>query len=245
VVAASGFFNGAGFQPGVTPGGIVSIRGTGLATGLNGVVVANSIIGPLPYSLAGVTVTFGTTPAPIFHVANLNGIEQVTVQAPFELTGPGTTAVTITVNGAPTVVNVPVLAYQPGLFETTDVNGNRYAVLLHANGSYVTRATPAQPGEILRMFVTGLGQTSPATGTGWAGEPGQAVLVPLLLGVNNRGARIVSAAYMVGAVGVYVVTFQVPSDVPTGTCRPLALAVISPDGSTATFGNPSNFAVQQ
>jgi uncharacterized protein (TIGR03437 family) len=242
VVSATDFYNGAGYQPGVTPGGIVIIRGTGLASTISGVVTGNTIIGPLPYSLAGVSVTFGNTPAPIYYVANMSGTEQVAVQAPFELMA-GTTAVTITVNGSPTVVNnVTVLAYQPGIFQTTDSNNNTYAVLLHADGSYVTRENPAHRGEILRMFATGLGQTSPATGTGRAGVGGQTVVAPLLVGVGPDGVRIVSTEYMEGTVGVYVITFEVPSTAATGTSVSLALATVS--SNTATFGNGSNFSLQ-
>jgi uncharacterized protein (TIGR03437 family) len=153
--------------------------------------------------------------------------------------------VTVRVAGEATVINnVPVLPHQPGIFETTDANGLRYAVLLHEDGSYVTPQSPARPGEILRLFATGLGQTSPATGTNRAGVPLQSVLATLVVGVNNEGVRVVSAEYMVGAVGIYVIAFQVPAPTAGGPNQPLALAVVGPDGNLI-FGNASNFAIQQ
>ncbi len=59
----------------------------------------NSMLGPLPFTLAGDSVKFNNISAPIFSVSNVNGVQQITVQVPFELTGSTSASVTITVAG--------------------------------------------------------------------------------------------------------------------------------------------------
>jgi len=232
-LSASGFVNAAGGQAGVVAGSIVTIRGTGLAPNIRGCIEPGTVIGPLPTVLAGVTVTFGSHAAPIFHVCNVSGVEQVTVQAPFEL-GPGTVPVRVTVDGGETLVtDVRVLYAQPGIFETVGADGRRYAVVARPNGTFVTPANPAQRGEILRMYATGLGPVVPLARTNQPGVPGQMVFLPVIVGLANAGVRVVSAEYAQNMIGVYVITFEVPSDTRTGAEIPLDLVVELPDGSRA------------
>ena len=64
-------------------------------------------------------------------------------------TQPGNATVVVRVNGSTATVTVPVTQYQPGIFDTT-FNGQRYAVLVRQNGSYVTLDNPAHLGEHTR-----------------------------------------------------------------------------------------------
>jgi uncharacterized protein (TIGR03437 family) len=243
-VKASGFVNGAGGQPGVVPGGIVTIYGRGIAPNLSGSITPGNVIGPLPLKLAEVEVLFGSTAAPIYNVSNIGGMESVTVQAPFELGAPGTVNVTVKVGGGSTVVpNVPTVAIQPGLFEAISATGVRYAVAIGDDGRYIAPGQGARPSEIVRVFVSGLGQTTPATGTNRAGVPGQAVLANMVMGFNNEGVRLVSAEYMVGVVGVYIVAFEGPSTATTGT-KPVVVAVVTPDGTNLIYSHGSTMAVR-
>jgi uncharacterized protein (TIGR03437 family) len=242
-LTVSSFVNGASFTQGVVPGSIVTITGSGLAPTVQGVVTPGTFFGPLPTTLAGVDVNFGGFQAPIYSVSNVNGREQVTVQVPFEL-APGPVSVTVHVNGGTTTVNnVPVQAVQPGIFEQTDASGRRFAAAQRPDGSYVTPANPAQRGENIRIYLTGLGQVSPGTGTNRAGVPGQSVLAPVIVGVNNAGAPVVSSEYLPGEAGVYVVTFTVPTTTPSGSSISLSVAVTAPDG-TNVYSNGSNIAIQ-
>jgi uncharacterized protein (TIGR03437 family) len=243
-VTAAGIINGAGGQAGVVPGGIVTIYGKGIAPNLSGSITPGNIVGPLPVKLAEVEVLFGSTSAPIYNVSNIDGMESVSVQAPFELSAPGTVNVTVKVSGGSTVVpNVPTFAIQPGLFETVNSSGVRYAVAIGDDGRYIAPGQGARPGEIVRVFLTGLGQTTPPTGTNRAGVPGQAVVANLVVGFNNAGVRMVSAEYMVGVVGVYIVAFEVPASAPSGN-RPLVVASITADGTGLVFGNGSTLAIR-
>ncbi len=244
VLTLNSFRNGASFQQGVVPCGIVSIIATGLAPNLRGVITPASLVGALPTTLSGVTVTFGGLPAPIYAVSNVNGQEQVTVQAPCELTGPGTVSVTVDVSGASsTVTGVPVLSVQPGIFETSDSSKNRFAVVLRSNGSFVSPSNPATRGETVRVYLTGLGAVSPATGTNRAGLPNQLVNGQIITGVNGAGVPTISSEYVPGAIGLYTITFQVPADAPTGSNVSLNFAEVGPDGQ-AVYSNDSTIAIQ-
>ncbi|MEN6602055.1 MAG: Ig-like domain-containing protein, partial [Bryobacteraceae bacterium] len=243
-VPAAGIVNGAGGQAGVVPGGIVTIYGKGIAPNLSGSITGGNLIGPLPLKLADVEVLFGSTAAPIYNVSNIDGMESVSVQAPFELGAPGKVNVTVKVAGASTVVpDVPTYAIQPGLFETLSDTGVRYSVAIGDDGRYLGPGQGARPGETVRLFVTGVGQTTPATGTNHAGIPGQKVAANLIVGFNNEGVRVISAEYMVGVVGVYIVSFEVPSSATSGG-KPLVVAAVAPDGAGLIYSNPSTLTVQ-
>ena len=244
VFTASNIVNAASNASGVVPCGLLNIFGTNLVPGVQGTVLANFILGgPLPTLLRGIEVQFDTTSAPIYAVSNVNGQEQITVQAPCSL-APGTTSVTIRNGGLTSISGVPVLRVQPGIFETSDASGRRYAVLLRADGSYVTPTNAARRGDVLRMFATGLGITNPATDTNRAGVAGQSVAASTIVGVNDGGVRVVSAAYAPGMIGVYVVDFEVPADTQTGTFRSLALALDGGNGNLV-YGQGSAIAAIQ
>ena len=237
--------NGASFQvqKQVAPGQILTITGTGVSNGAQGVVLPSSEVGPLPTTLNGVQVLFNDTPAPIYNVANVNGHEQVTVLVPFELQL-GNVSLVINAGGAPSdPLTVPVVASQPGIFETVDANNNRYAVVLHSNGSYVTPAAPAVRGETLRYFVTSLGQTTPTAVTSNAGVANQMVNSTLVVGVADAGVQIIEAKYVENFVGLYTVDFVVPDSAPSGTQVKLNMALVTSDG-IAYYSNASSFAIQ-
>jgi uncharacterized protein (TIGR03437 family) len=244
VFTAADVLNGASFQPGISPGSIAYIRARGIATGVQGTMTPQNLVGPLPTRLADVEVLFNNTAAPIFSVSNIRGEESVVVQVPYEV-NPGNATVTIrSAGGASTTANdVPVRAFAPGVFESTDSNGRKYAVTVRSDGSYVSSSNPARRGEIISIFATGLGQTSPATGTNRQGSPGQAVVAPLIVGLNNAGVRLVSAQLLPGTFGVYIVSLEVPTDTQTGDNQPVGLGVVTADGSVQ-FSNGTTIPIQ-
>src|ERR1051326_5039525 len=114
-VASGGVLNAASFTKGqaVTPGGLVSIFGTNLATGL---AVADSV--PLSTSLASTSVSFNGTAAPLLFVNHdaANG-DQVNAQLPWNAGTSGNVSMVVTRNGQPSAaVDVPVAPVSPGIF---------------------------------------------------------------------------------------------------------------------------------
>jgi uncharacterized protein (TIGR03437 family) len=237
-ITASSFVNAADYQPGISPGTIAVITGSGIAPTVQGTVTPTNIVGPLPTTLAGVEVLFNGVSSPIFAVSNISGKESVIVQVPFETT-PGAASVTIRTSGggSTTVPNVQVQTAKPGIFQYQDVNGKQYGVALRPDGSYVSSTNPARRGDIIRVFATGLGQTSPAAATNRVGVRDQTVLANVISGINNEGVRTVSAKMAEGSVGVYIVEMEIPQTATTGDSRPLALAIAGPDGAPVFGGS--------
>lgn len=242
------FSNSAGFQANwLSPGSIVTISGNGIAPGIVGSVSAPNFFGPLPLQLANVTVQFGGAYAPIYNVSNVNGRESVTVQVPFEVT-PGVVPVKINVGGGATTVNQQVLPVSPAIFETTMADGRRRAIIIKSNGTLATPDNPALQGETVKMYATGLGQVTPPLVTNSPGIAGtdSMVVAPVIIGVANAGVQVISATYARNLIGVYEVTFTIPSPlpngVPPGANVPFALALAQ--GSQAVFGNGSLISVR-
>ena len=185
-ITASSFTNAASGSVGMTPCGFVTVTGTGVATGVQGVLAATSFFGAYPYSLGGLSISVQqgsiNVPVPIQAVANDQFGQRANFQAPCELTG-STATVTVTANGATTIVNnVPVTQAQPGIFTYTGSNNKVYgAVIREIDGTYVTSANPARQGEKVYVVATGLGQTTPALITNSAGTGSQNVNLPTLV----------------------------------------------------------------
>ena len=226
------FLNGASFvQDAVSPGAIIIISGTGIAPGVQGLVSAYNLIGEPQLSLAGISVTFNGVNAPIFYVSTTPGQpDQLAVQVPFE-TQPGAASVVInSAGGGTSTVTEQVQPYAPGVFQTT-VAGQQMAVAVRSDGSYVSTSNPAHSGENIEIFVTGLGQASPALATGNAGAPGQSVAGSVVVGLNNAGVPLISAVPAPTLVGVYILTLQVPVGTQTGPAQPVGVVVFDAAGN--------------
>jgi uncharacterized protein (TIGR03437 family) len=229
--------NAASFQPGVpAPGSIGTIFCTGLV--INGVVSAPGV--PLPFSLAGVTVTIGGAAAPLFAVADLGGYQQINLQVPQEtqLGVAGTVPaaeVTITQNGVQGTITVN-LASDPGEFFR--IGTTQYGVLQHAaDNSLVTASNPAKGGEMIIGYATGLqppgssvaiGQPAPTsplyyvpqvdnnptnvnlTGLFIKDSAGSSFNVFNLNGLYNPNGDLPFMGLTPGAVGLYQINFVLP-----------------------------------
>jgi len=66
--------------------------------------------------------------------------------------------------------------------------------------------------------------------------------VAVIAGVADEGVPVDSAVYSADLIGVYIVTFVVPSDVPSGNNLDFTIAVNL--NGNLTFSNPSRIPVQ-
>ncbi len=254
---ADTFFNGASYAPNfISPGGIALIYCQGIANGIQGVVTSNSFgFGPLPTQVQGVTVQFGDAPvsAPIYYLANQNGKQWIAVQVPFGVLGTNPSGslvpVIVTVNGEPNVnpLSASIMAGAPGFLEYVTSDGKSRAILLHSDGSVVDVDTPkhmAQPGETLTAFVTGLIPPTDSSGnsviqTNEFAPPGSDVTIttPIVMGVGHEGThQPPTAKYAHDLIGVWEVTFVVPSDASSGD-NPLNIAIPDPTNNNKRILN--------
>ena len=228
-ISASSFVNAASGQAGLAPCGLALVTGAGLAPEITGVVIGGNAlgIGPLPYTLAGVSITINGTPVPLQAVSNQNGIQQVNFQTPCEIvTGsPATVVVTVGNNSTP-IPNVTVFPAQPGIFTYPGPSGINYGYVIDSNGNTLTPSNLAHAGQTYYLIATGLGQTTPAALTNSVGTGGETIPVGnVILALNNVGVPVTSVQYQQGARGLYVIAFQIPVPFATGANEAISLGV--------------------
>jgi uncharacterized protein (TIGR03437 family) len=198
----------------VAPGGLISIFGDNMAkvsadlSGWQGRV--------LPFSLNGVTVTVGGKAAPLLYV----GKSQINAQVPVDV-AVGTQQVVV-INGAGASASFPVTvaAAAPAIFFSPSA-----AILKNSDFSLVDSSNPARSGDVVLVYATGFGATTPAITTGGLVQPGAAL--PSINGVTatvgGQNAPVVYAAAAPGFVGLYQVAVTVPAGL-TGS-QPLVLSL--------------------
>jgi uncharacterized protein (TIGR03437 family) len=158
-----GVVNGASFEAGIVPNSWITIIGTDLASLTD--TWANAISGGnLPTSLDGVRVDVGGMPAYISYVSPT----QINALAPD--VGPGMVSVTVTnSSGTSAAATAIAQAFQPAFFQwgSYAVASRQDYSLAAKNGTIPgVTTTPAQPGEVIVLWGTGFGPTSPPTPTG-------------------------------------------------------------------------------
>lgn len=229
------FMNGADFQVNsLSPCSIATIMASGLAPSLSGTNAA-SMVGALPYSLGTDTVTISGAQAPIYNVANVNGQQQLTFQVPCSVQ-PGSNPITVAVGAGSATATVNINPASPGVFETAMSDGVTRAVMVRPDGSFVSTSNPARRGEHIIVYATGLGPTTPSVGTNSLPIPGVPANTnyPVIVGVNNAGVSVDYARLSEDLIGVYVVSFQVPTDTATGNNVTFSIGV-APQGSGTVY----------
>ena len=228
--------NAASFLKGnVAPGELVSVFGTAMGPSTQLQTQLDST-GNVATTLGGVQVLFNGTPAPLTYVS----AGQINCAVPYE----------VYILGSPYSVWVKYLGQTsnaftvspatvaPGIFAT---NGTGQGAVLNQNGSANGPKNPEVAGNIISVFMTGEGQTSPLGITGSITcKNGCATLqqipAPLLAPnalVNNQPATVVfygeAPSMMAGLLQVNLV---IPPNTPSG----LATLAISLGGISSQTG---------
>ncbi len=229
-VTASSFVNGADRQSNsFSPCSIAAL----VAPANTFPVQAGPTVLGLPLSNTSVRILVNGVSAPVLNVgATADGRQQVLFQVPCE-TVSGNAAVAVNAGGGTTDVTLNIQAASPGVFQTVYSDGVLRPVLIRPNGSFVTLANPVQRGEKITALVTGLGATSPSVGTNSVPAPGSTATPTgtVIVGMSGGGVPLVSAKRSEDLPGVFLVTFEVPSDMTAGNSVPFSIGVI-PSGSS-------------
>ena len=156
-IATGGVLNGASYQAGaVAPGEILAIFGARL--GPKAVTLGGFANGRLATQVGETRVLFDGVAAPIVYVSE----GQISVIAPYEIAGKAQTEVRVETRGFPgDPLILKVAPAAPGLY-TLNQAGFGPAVGFNQDGTLNSAENAAAAGEILVLFGTGEGQTSPA-----------------------------------------------------------------------------------
>ena len=234
--------NGASYQPGIEAGSWVVIKGTNLANTNPGRIwnSADFVDGNLPTSLDGVSVTIDGKPAFVYYISPT----QINVQAPSD-SALGTVNVVVDNNGAvspPATAQLQTVAPAFFLYGATNyaIASRLLDYALVGDPSVEPGAVAARPGDTLILWGTGFGATNPpvAAGTTVRGAPA-ATSTPTVT-VGHMSVPVISAVLTTGSAGLYQVTIQLPSNVPTGAVvvQGSVDGVQTPAGVTIFVGMP-------
>jgi uncharacterized protein (TIGR03437 family) len=215
--AISAVLNGASFQPGIEAGSWVAITGSNLANTNPGRTWTDAEVagGKLPTSLDGVSVTINGKPAFMYYIS----AAQINVQAPSDTT---TEPVDVVVNNNGAIsapAKAQLQAAAPAFFTypgTTAAIASRLPDYAAVGGPGSTGSSAAKPGDLVVLWGTGFGATNPPVAAGMAVTGAPSVITTPTVTVGGVQANVVSAGLTTGTAGLYQVTIQLPSTVPTG-----------------------------
>jgi uncharacterized protein (TIGR03437 family) len=212
LLTAGGIAHAASFESGVpiAPGSLITLYGakladaTGLAAGL-----------PLPASLNGTEVSLGNRPLPLLFTSD----GQLNAQIPYDV--PVDTQHQILVKRGETIA-VPemlnVAAAQPGVF-TKAQNGSGQGVIVKQDGVTLAEpGTPANRGEVVIVYCSGLGPVLPAVVAGRPSpsSPLSSVVNPVTVTIGGQEAQVQFAGLAPGFSGLYQINVLVPAASETG-----------------------------
>jgi uncharacterized protein (TIGR03437 family) len=191
----------------LAPNTIATIYGVNLAFETAGL---SSIAGSLPAVLADVRVIVAGQIAFLYYVSP----QQINFLIPDNLLA-GNMPLTVARQGtAGPTVQIAVSAAGPGLYEWEQ----GMIASTHADGSVITQANPAQPGETVVIYGTGLGGTNPDVGGGEISMVAAQIAQLSDFHMTVAGATLASTSVdyvgvTPGTPGLYQVNFKLPEQV--------------------------------
>jgi len=248
-----------------SPGSIISVFG------LNFGQQDNLSVFPAT-SVDGTAVTFNGVPAPIVAVVSSTG--QIDVFVPSELPEFGTASVqVVTPTGTSAAIALQMAPETPGIFRIKDPSGvvmNNGSVVFAntawivvgetlANALRIPKACstsginpasvcgqPANPGDVLQVFCTGLGKATPQGDPGLpslptgsiapvSGDPVYSTVDMLSVTIGGIPAEVLFSGLAPGYAGIYQVDFRVPQGAPPGDEVPISVTALNGLSDSATI----------
>ena len=193
--------NSASFSPALAPGSLITIFGRNLSAEEGRVASP-----PLPTELGGARVTLNGRALPLL----LAFSGQINAQIPYGIDGASTLEVTTPNGAAQTAVMIQPVA--PGIFGSP-----RSPAIVHLDGRLVSSLNPAAGGEVVSIYLTGLGEVR--GGQVPAGAP--APITPLLetaarVQIDLGGGALADplfAGLAPGFAGLYQINVRLPGGI--------------------------------
>jgi len=225
----------------LAPGVIFSVNGTSLTDGSTAVAQGT----PLPERLAGARVLVNGVAAPLFAASP----RQLVAQFPVELTDISSAGIQVEVQSDAGAVssgisNVNVAGFSPGILLSDQppfgppVYGRPAAILragdssqICPQGNTVCTANPVSPGDVVAIYMIGLGPVAGPWPTGDAAGKASPTLTTPVVTIGGVPAKVLFAGLTAGYVGLYQVNVTVPATTVRGDNVPLIVSM---------GGTPSN-----
>jgi uncharacterized protein (TIGR03437 family) len=200
----------------LAPGTIAQVYGSGLATA----AVSPGVL-PLRTNFDNTFALVGQTQAPLYFLSS----GQINIQIPYEAPATQQVPIILSVNNALTIpLLLNIVPAAPGVLSANDgptppsVQNGAHIIAQHSDGSLVSSASPAKPGEYLVMYLVGLGATNPSVASGAAtpASPLHSTTLPVTVTIGSAPSTVLFAGLTPGFVGLYQVNFQVPTGATSG-----------------------------
>jgi uncharacterized protein (TIGR03437 family) len=202
----------------VAPGGLISVYGQQMSP----VNIATQEI-PLPTALGESCLTVNGIAVPMLFVSS----QQINGQLPTNVAGNATMTLR-TPGGISDNFYFSILPVAPSIFRsgTAGPETGLATVFRADNGQLITPTNPIHPNDIITIYATGMGQTSPPMVSGMAApaDPLSNTVTAASVTLGGVPLNVLYSGLVPGEVGVYQVNASVPSGVPQGMDIPLVVA---------------------
>jgi uncharacterized protein (TIGR03437 family) len=220
-----GIVSAADGSASIAEGGLVSIYGQNMSP-----LTLAAKSAPLSTGLGNACIGINGSPIPLLYVSP----GQINAQLPL-VSGNETLTIHST-NGISSGYSFTVQPTAPSIFMsgTAGPQTGLPLIVRDANSQLVTPTNPVHPKDMLTIYLTGMGQTTPEAQAGQP-APSNPLAWAATAPVVTLGGATLSVSYSglaPGEIGVYQVNATVPSSVPTGLSIPL---VISQAGVATTL----------
>ena len=220
----------------IAPGGLITIYGQNLADG-----AGSSSALPLPQQLNGTQVMLGNLPLPILYTSPL----QLNVQVPYGVPLGQQYQLTVQRGNTSSVPqSLVVAAAQPGIFTVNQLGAGQGSIVKSDGVTLAQPGTPANIGETVVIYCTGLGAVTPKVAEGVpppSVPPLSTTDNPVTVTIGGKSATVIFAGLTPGDPGLYQINAVVPSGIVTGDAVPV---VISVAGQTSPISPAVTMAVK-
>ena len=218
----------AGLAP-VAPGSLIAILGAHLAAAP---LSAETL--PLPIELGQTQALIGARELPLIFVSD----GQINAVLPYDV-AVNTRQQIVVRRGTSytTPVDVTLTPVEPGVF-TRDLSGTGQGFVFDAGFHFVDAANPARAGDILAIYITGLGEVTPPIAAGSVAPVDSLHLTvnPVAVSIGGVNApQVLFAGLAPGYTGLYQVKVVVPEGVAPGAGVPVIVSAADRPGPAVTI----------
>lgn len=210
--------NAADFTQSTAPGSLITLIGSNLSP-----VNQASSTTPLPTALGESCLTVNGVPVPMLYASS----EQINAQMPYQVDG-NVTLILRTPGGVSDNFNLTILPAAPSIFRsgTNGVETQLPAIVRARNNELVTVSNPIHRDDVITIYLTGMGNTTPAVEAGFPGgsDPISTPVIAPTVRLGGVSLGVEFAGLAPGQVGVYQINARVPRSAPIGFEIPLSVS---------------------
>ncbi|MFN0106681.1 MAG: hypothetical protein ACKV2U_31875 [Bryobacteraceae bacterium] len=210
--------NAADFSQNTAPGSLISLIGTNLSP-----VNQASSTTPLPTALGESCLTVNGVPVPMLFASS----EQINAQMPYQVDG-NVTLILRTPGGISDNFNLTILPAAPSIFRsgTNGFETQLPTIVRARNNELVTVSNPIHRDDVITIYLTGMGNTSPAVEAGVPGgsDPIATPVIAASVRIGGVDLNVEFSGLAPGQIGIYQINARVPRSVPTGFDIPLSVS---------------------